>query len=636
MENNVIHTSRLTEYDLYLFREGKHFTLYEKLGSHLTTYNQQEGVYFAVWAPNAKAVHVIGDFNGWDKSEHPLYVRQDESGIWEGFIPGLKKGTLYKYYIESQFNDYSVEKGDPFAFMWETPPQTASIVWDLDYEWADADWLSARKEKHKLNQPMSVYEMHLGSWERITEENNRFPTYRELAEDLAAYIKNLGYTHVEFLPPNEHPFYGSWGYQITGYFAPTSRYGTPQDFMYLIDTLHQNDIGVIMDWVPSHFPSDEHGLSYFDGTHLFEHADPRQGYHPEWHSYIFNYGRNEVLSFLVSNALYWFHYYHLDGQRVDGVASMLYLDYGREGGDWIPNKYGGRENLEAIAFLKYYNEAIHGELPDIFSIAEESTSWPMVTQPTYMGGLGFDQKWMMGWMHDTLEYFKKEPIYRQYHQDDITFSTYYAFSEKFMLPLSHDEVVHGKNPLIYKMPGDEWQQFANLRALYGYMFGHPGTKLLFMGNEFGQTSEWSHDSSLDWHLLQYRFHQGIQLLIKDLNALYTSEPALHELNFEAAGFEWIDIGDRQNSIIIMLRKDASYQTYILIACNFTPTVHEGYRIGVPFPGTWKEILNSDHSQYGGSGVINADPVPAESIPHHGRNQSITVTLPPLGVTYLKL
>ncbi len=636
MNEEVLYTTQFTDYDIYLFKQGKHFSLFEKLGSHIMSHESREGVYFAVWAPNAKFVGVTGDFNNWNKHAHPLFVRQDESGIWEGFIPGMKQGDLYKYYIESKYNDFKIEKGDPYAFMWETPPNTSSVVWDIDYQWNDDEWMKQRREQREQPKPWSVYEIHIGSWKRNTEENNRFLTYREMAEELPQYIQEMGYTHVEFMPLKEHPFYGSWGYQITGYFAPSSRFGTPQDLKYLIEELHKHNIGVIMDWVPSHFPSDGHGLSYFDGTHLYEHQDSQKGYHPEWNSYIFNYGRNEVISFLVSNALFWLGQYHIDAQRVDGVASMLYLDYARENGEWIPNQFGGRENLEAVDFLKYYNEAIHSEYPDIYSIAEESTAWPMVTRPTYVGGLGFDMKWMMGWMHDTLEYFKKDPIHRKYHQNDITFSLAYAFSENFMLPLSHDEVVHGKNSLIYKMPGDEWQQFANLRLLFGYMYGHPGTKLLFMGSEFGQTSEWQHDSSLDWHLLQYDYHKGIQEMMKQLNHTYTSELPLYDDPFTQEGFEWVDFNDHENSVIIFIRKDRENKQFIIVACNFTPTIHYDYKVGVPESGTYIEILNTDAKEFGGSNVLNSHPLHSQPVEWHGREQFINVTLPPLGVTYLKL
>ncbi|WP_337070729.1 1,4-alpha-glucan branching protein GlgB, partial [Pontibacter sp. 13R65] len=541
--------SRFTDFDMHLFREGKHFSLYEKLGSHVMTHNGQTGVYFAVWAPNAEEVSVIGDFNHWNRSTHPLRQRGDYSGIWEGFVPEVGVGMLYKYHIKSRYHLYHVEKSDPFAFCRETPPLTASVVADLNYEWQDNNWLEHRRNQIGQPQPYSVYELHLGSWRRRPEDNNRPLTYRELAEELPAYVKSMGFTHVEFMPLMYHPFNGSWGYQITGYFAAASQYGSPYDLMHLIDMLHQHGIGVILDWVPSHFPSDEHGLVYFDGTHLFEHADARKGFHPDWNSYIFNYGRNEVRSFLISNALFWLDKYHADGLRVDAVASMLYLDYSRKEGEWIPNEYGGRENLEAISLLKEFNQAVHKRFPDVKTIAEESTAWPGVTNSIENGGLGFDMKWMMGWMHDTLNYFSKDPIYRKHHQGDITFSIIYAFSERFMLPLSHDEVVHGKGSLLRKMPGDEWQAFANLRALYGYMYAHPGGKLMFMGGEIAQGTEWNHDSSVDWHLLEYGYHAGVQRTVNHLNEIYSNEPALYRYDFDHRGFEWIDYNDAHNSVL---------------------------------------------------------------------------------------
>ena len=624
----------LSEYDIYLFKEGKHFSLYEKLGAHFMEHEGRKGVYFALWAPNAERVTVVGDFNGWNKESHLLYPRWDGSGIWEGFIPGLEHGTVYKYFIKSQHKGYSVEKGDPFGYLWETPPKTASVVWDLKYKWGDKKWIDTRRNKANEPQPYAVYELHLGSWRRMPEEGNRPYTYRELARDLPGYLKWLGYTHVEFLPVMEHPFYGSWGYQTTGYFAPTSRFGSPQDFMYLVDSLHKEGIGVILDWVPSHFPTDQHGLDYFDGTHLYEHSDPRIGFHPDWKSNIFNYGRNEVRCFLISSALFWLEQYHADGLRVDAVASMLYLDYSREEGEWIPNVFGGRENLEAIQFLKDFNNAVHDKFPDTITIAEESTSWPMVSRPTQIGGLGFNMKWMMGWMHDTLVYMSKEPVYRSYHQGQITFSIIYAFTEHFMLPLSHDEVVHGKGPLIYKMPGDEWQRFANLRALYGYMYAHPGSKLLFMGGEFGQTQEWRHEQSLDWHLNDYPFHRGVQLLIKDLNDLYQTEKALYEKQFDWEGYEWVDLNDAHNCVITFMRKGKDPNEKILVVINFTPVVRENYRVGVSDPGFIKEIFNSDDTKYGGSGVHNPS-VESMPIPMHGRERSVNLTLPPLGVMFLK-
>lgn len=627
-------TTRISDYDVHLLREGRHFKLYEKLGSFPMELDGEQGTYFAVWAPSAKKVSVVGNFNGWNRDSHVLMVRFDSSGIWEGFIPNVNKGEVYKYFILSN-NDYSVEKGDPFALHWEVPPNTASIVWDREFKWNDKKWMEERKSTTGQSRPFSVYEIHFGSWRRVPEDGGRPLTYREMASQLPEYLNEMGFTHVEFLPIMEHPFYGSWGYQVTGYFAPTSRYGTPQDFMYLIDALHSAGIGVILDWVPSHFPSDQHGLSYFDGTHLFEHQDPRKGYHPDWNSYIFNYNRNEVRSFLISNALYWLDLYHADGLRVDAVASMLYLDYSRKEGEWIPNEYGGRENLEAISLLKQFNEAVHLEFPDVYTIAEESTAWPMVSKPTYLGGLGFDMKWMMGWMHDSLEYFSKDPVYRQYHQNEITFSIIYAFTEQFMLPLSHDEVVHGKNSLIYKMPGDEWQQFANLRLLYGYMYAHPGGKLLFMGSEFGQTHEWKHEGSLDWHLLQYGNHSGVSEMMKAVNKVYKNEKALYELPFDEAGFEWIDINDSSNSVISFIRKGKDERERIVVVCNFTPHPHYDYKIGVSHGGFYDEIFNSDSSQFGGSNCLNGsrEAYQAES---HGRPFSLSVNLPPLGTSFMKL
>ncbi len=622
-----------SDFDIYLFKEGNHFNAYEKLGSHIIEFDGQKGTYFAVWAPNAEKVYVIGDFNGW-KPIHSLAVRWDGSGIWEGFIPGVDKGTKYKYYIISKYG-YYLEKGDPYAFFWEIPPATASIVWDLEYKWNDEEWMKNRAKKNALNSPISIYEVHLGSWRRVPEEGNRFLTYRELAEWLPNYVKDMGFTHVEFLPVMEHPFYGSWGYQTIGYFAPTSRYGTPQDFMYLIDKFHQNEIGVILDWVPSHFPDDGHGLSFFDGTYLYEHQDPKKGYHPHWHSYIFNYGRNEIRNFLISSAIFWFEKYHIDGLRVDAVASMLYLDYGRGHGEWIPNKYGGKENLEAIEFLRSLNEAVYEKFQDIQTIAEESTSWPMVSRPSYLGGLGFGMKWNMGWMHDTLFYFSKDPIYRKYHHNQLTFSIWYAFTENFVLPLSHDEVVYGKGSLINKMPGDYWQKFANLRLLFGYMYAHPGKKLIFMGGEFGQWDEWYHEKSLDWHLLEYPQHQGIQKWIKDLNNLYKTEPLLHELDFEPTGFEWIDFSDADHSIISFLRKAKDSKDVILVVCNFTPVARFNYRIGIPFKGCFREILNSDSWIYGGSNCGNGREVETEQTPFHGKPYSLSLTLPPLGILFLK-
>lgn len=634
-KNQDVNFSLLTDFDIHLFKSGKHFKLHEKLGAHLATHNGEKGTYFAVWAPNARAVSVIGNFNHWQSESHKMNPRWDESGIWEVFIPGIGKGEVYKFAIHSNTGEY-LEKADPFAIYAELPPKTASIVWETDYKWKDGVWLNDRKKSVGQSKPYSVYELHFGSWRRKVEDNNRSLTYKEMAVELVNYIKETGFTHVEFLPMMEHPFYGSWGYQLTGYFAPTSRYGSPEEFMELIDALHQEDIAVILDWVPSHFPGDAHGLYKFDGTHLFEHADPRKGFHPDWSSYIYNYGRAEVRSFLISNAVYWMERYHIDGLRVDAVASMLYLDYSRKAGEWIPNEYGGRENIEAINFLKEFNEVVYGNFPDVITIAEESTAWPGVSRPTYLGGLGFGQKWMMGWMHDTLTYFQKDSIHRKYHQNEISFSIIYAFTENFMLPLSHDEVVHGKGSLIGRMPGDEWQRFANLRLMYSYMFTHPGTKLLFMGGEFGQTSEWKHDGSLDWHLLDYDLHKGVKKVISDLNRLYKSEKALYQYPFDDRGFEWVDYSDRENSVIIYMRKTDKREESLVVICNFTPAVREHYRIGVPVKGTWKEIFNSDDQQYSGSGVSNTSLLVTSPVKYQGKDYSFTVTLPPLGCLVLKL
>ncbi|MBE0430698.1 MAG: 1,4-alpha-glucan branching protein GlgB [Dehalococcoidia bacterium] len=620
--------------DLFLFNEGAHYRLYEKLGAHLLTVDGLAGGYFAVWAPNARQVSVTGDFNGWNRSSHQLRPK-GQSGIWEGFIPGVTRGTVYKFCLVCHRGGYYVEKADPFAFHAETPPKTASIAWDLDYSWGDEAWMAKRRARNALDAPMSIYEVHLGSWRRVSEEGNRHLSYRELAPALTQYLKQLGFTHVEFLPVMEHPFYGSWGYQSTGYFAATSRYGTPQDLMYLIDYLHQHDIGVILDWVPSHFPDDQHGLAYFDGTHLYEHGDPRQGLHPDWDSLIFNYGRHEVRSFLLSSALFWLDRYHVDGLRVDAVASMLYLDYGRKEGEWIPNRHGGRENLEAIALLRRLNEAVYREHPGVQTIAEESTAWPMVSRPAYLGGLGFGMKWDMGWMHDTLEYMSRDPVYRKYHHNNLTFRLIYAFSENFVLPLSHDEVVHGKGSLLGKMAGDDWQKFANLRLLLGYMYAQPGKKLLFMGGEFGQWREWTHDEGLEWQLLDYRPHLGLQRWVEDLNRLYREQPALYELDFEQAGFEWIDCNDVEHSVISLIRRGRSGDDLIAVACNFTPMTHFNYRIGVPQPGFWKELLNSDAGEYGGSGQGSLGGVEAKPVPSHGRPYSLTITLPPLAILFLK-
>jgi 1,4-alpha-glucan branching enzyme len=624
----------LTDQDLYLFNEGSHYRIYDKMGAHPATHNGQAGTIFSVWAPNARSVSVVGSFNGWDPKTHPLESR-GSSGIWEGFIPGANHGDLYKFHIESRQNGYRVDKADPIGMLCEKPPRTASVIWNLDYQWNDRDWMQKRAERNSLRAPQAIYEMHLGSWMRVPEENNRPLTYRETAPRLAEYVNQMGFTHVEFLPIMEHPFYGSWGYQTTGYFAPTSRYGSPQDFMYLVDYLHQRGIGVILDWVPSHFPSDGHGLAYFDGTHLYEHADARQGFHPDWKTYIFNYGRAEVRSFLVSSAMFWLDKYHADGLRVDAVASMLYLDYSRKQGQWIPNKFGGRENLEAIDFLRRFNQETYKEHADIQTTAEESTSWPMVSKPVYLGGLGFGEKWDMGWMHDTLKYFQNDPIHRKYQHNLLTFRMLYSWHENFVLPLSHDEVVYGKGSLIGKMPGDEWQKFANLRLLFAYMYAQPGKKLLFMGGEFGQVREWAHDSSLEWDVLQYPVHRGVQVWMEQLNRKYRNEPALHVFDNDPAGFEWVDVNDNAMSTISLLRKSEKPEDTVLAVFNFTPVPRIGYRVGVPHGGYWREMLNSDAREYGGSGMGNLGGVQAEEITQHGRPFSLKLTLPPLAALFLK-
>jgi 1,4-alpha-glucan branching enzyme len=627
--------SLITDFDIHLFKSGKHYKLYEKLGSRIVKHNDQEGTYFAVWAPNAKTVSVIGNFNYWEKGKHNLHARWDQSGIWEGFFPDIKHGEAYKYAILSNTGEL-LDKADPFAVFNETPAKTASIVWEPKYEWKDQEWLEHRKKQIGKPKPYSVYEVHFGSWRRKVEDGGRSLTYPEMAHELVPYVKEMGFTHVEFLPLMEHPFYGSWGYQLTGYFAPTSRHGSPEDFMYMIDCFHRAGIGVILDWVPSHFPGDAHGLFKFDGTYLFEHEDPRKGFHPDWKSYIFNYGRNEVRSFLISNAVYWLEKFHIDGLRVDAVASMLYLDYSRKAGEWIPNQYGGNENLEAISFLKEMNEVVYATFPDAITIAEESTSFSGVSRPTYLGGLGFGQKWMMGWMHDTLHYFQLDPVHRKYHQNEISFSIMYAFTENFMLPLSHDEVVHGKGSLFGRMPGDEWRRFANLRLLFAYMFTHPGSKLLFMGGEFAQSAEWNHEKSLDWDLLQFGFHKGVQAIVKDLNAFYKTEPALFVHSFDQRGFQWIDYGDRENSVIAYQRKGESKNDLLIVVCNFTPEVRYHYRVGVPYRGQWKEVFNSDDSKYLGSGTLNGGLLATTPVKFHGQDYSISLTLPPLGMTVLKL
>jgi len=629
---NVVPHSLFTEFDIGLFKSGKHYRLYDKLGSHPIEVNGEKGTYFAVWAPTAKAVSVVGDFNYWLEGDHKLNVRWDASGIWEGFIPGVKAGTKYKYKIHSNNQDIKTEKADPFARYCEHPPNTASVVWDGTYKWKDKKWMDTRKSKNSLDCPFSVYEVHLGSWKK--NEKNEYLSYKQLSEDLVAYLKEMNFTHVEFMPVMEYPYDPSWGYQLTGYFAPTSRFGEPEGLKLLIDKLHQNDIGVILDWVPSHFPEDAHGLGFFDGSHLYEHPDRRRGYHQDWKSLIFNYGRNEVRAFLISNALFWLDQYHVDGLRVDAVASMLYLDYSREEGEWEPNIYGNNENLEAISLIRELNEEVYRSFEGVQTIAEESTSFSMVSRPVSIGGLGFGMKWMMGWMHDTLEYFKKEPIYRRHHQNDLTFSMTYTFTENFMLPFSHDEVVYGKQSLLNKMPGDEWQRFANLRLLFGYMFTHPGTNLLFMGAEFGQSSEWNFQHGLDWHLLQYDFHKGIKELVKDLNALYRDNPALYEKQFSSEGFQWIDYGDHENSVLTYIRKGHDPKNDLIIACNFTPIPREKYRIGIPKAGQYKEIFNSDSKKYGGSGSKNTIRKSAKK-PWHGHKNSIEITIPPLGMVVFR-
>jgi 1,4-alpha-glucan branching enzyme len=630
---NTLPHSLFTEFDIHLFREGKHFKLFEKFGAHPLKLDSQKGTYFAVWAPNAEAVSVIGDFNYWNPNSNPLYPRWDHSGIWEGFVPHAKSGQCYKYHFNRDGHHW--EKGDPYARLWEMPPRTASVIWEDNYQWHDGPWMKSRAKNPPHHSPVSVYELHLGSWRRNPLENSRSLTYRELAEELVPYVVSLGFTHVELMPVMEHPYDPSWGYQQTGYFAPTSRFGTPDDFKFLIDKLHENGIGVYLDWVPSHFPGDAHGLYRFDGTALYEHEDPRLGYHPDWSSYIFNYGRNEVKSFLISNAAYWIEQFHADGLRVDAVASMLYLDYSRKHDEWIPNRFGGRENLEAIEFMRELNTHLYQSYEGITCIAEESTSWPGVTHPVHHSGLGFGMKWMMGWMNDNLRYFSKAPIYRSFHQNDLTFSLNYAFTENFMLPLSHDEVVHGKGSLLQKMPGDRWQKLANLRLLYGWMFTHPGTKLLFMGAEMAQTDEWNHAYSLPWHLLNDPAHKGIFDFVKDLNALYKSHPALYAKQFEREGFEWLDYADTLNSILWFLRKGKNKKDILLVGVNASPQVFDNYRIGIPEKGEFVEVLNSDDHKYGGSGFTNSQPALVEKLPSHGQPFSIEVRMPPLAVSVWK-
>ncbi|MDT0540882.1 1,4-alpha-glucan branching protein GlgB [Croceitalea sp. P059] len=631
MTNVIVH-SLFTDFDIDLFKSGKHFRLYEKLGSHLVEVDGQKGTYFAVWAPSAKNVSVVGNFNHWNKEEHQLNVRWDSSGIWEGFIPNIQHGEVYKYSIVSNNNDLVTEKADPFGRFCEHPPKTASIVWDAKYKWQDKKWMDIRENHNNLDKPYSVYEVHLGSWKR--KNDNEFMSYIELADDLVSYVKQMGFTHVELMPVMEYPYDPSWGYQLTGYFAPTSRFGKPEDFKLLVDKMHQAGIGVILDWVPSHFPEDAHGLGFFDGSNLYEHPDRKRGYHPDWKSLIFNYGRNEIRAFLISNAIFWLDQYHVDGLRVDAVASMLYLDYSREEGEWEPNMYGNNENLEAMSFIREMNEAVYGSFKGVQTIAEESTAFSGVSKPVNFGGLGFGMKWMMGWMHDTLEYFKKEPVYRKHHQNDLTFSMTYAFTENFMLPFSHDEVVYGKQSLVYRMPGDEWQRFANLRLLFGYMFTHPGANLIFMGSEFGQTAEWNFQQSLDWHLTEYDFHSGIQKVIQDLNKVYKQQPALHEKQFSPEGFEWIEYNDHENSVMTYIRKGHDSKDDLIVIGNFTPVPRENYRIGVPDSKSLKLIFNSDDVKYSGSGMGNKTAKVTKE-PWNGREHSIEITIPPLSVLIYK-
>ncbi|MFQ3573728.1 MAG: 1,4-alpha-glucan branching protein GlgB [Thermodesulfovibrionales bacterium] len=626
----------ITDFDLYLIGEGTHYRIFDKLGAHIIEVDGIKGVHFATWAPNATRVSVIGDFNRWDGRRHPMSKRS-VVGVWELFIPGIQEGSLYKFEIKTNFNNYLEQKADPYAFKSELRPKTASIVYNLDdkYQWSDEDWLNKRMTRNWFEAPLAIYEVHLGSWMRRSEYENDVYNYRELADMLIPYVKDLGFTHIELLPVAEHPLDASWGYQVTGYYAPTSRFGEPHDFMYFVDKCHQNDIGVIIDWVPAHFPKDGHGLRFFDGTALYEHEDPRRGEHKDWGTLIFNYGRNEVKNFLIANALFWLNYYHIDGLRVDAVASMLYLDYSKKEGEWIPNRYGGRENLEAIEFIKQFNEVVHREHPGTLTIAEESTSWPSVSKPTYLGGLGFSMKWNMGWMHDTLEYFSKDPIFRKYHTYDLTFSLIYAFTENFILSFSHDEVVYGKKSLLNKMPGDLWQKFANLRALYGFMYSHPGKKLLFMGGEFGQWDEWCFFKSLDWHLLEFEQHKKLLNYIRDLNRIYMTEPAMYEVDFKPDGFEWIDFHDHDNSIISFIRKAKNPDDFLVFIFNFTPVPRENYIIGVPREGYYKEILNSDSEIYFGSNLGNAGGLYANNKHSHGRPYSIEVLLPPLSMLILK-
>jgi 1,4-alpha-glucan branching enzyme len=634
MNNKVLPHSLLTDFDIELFKAGKHFKLYEKLGAHILEKDGVAGCYFSVYAPAAAAVHLIGDFNDWKGDESQLFVRWDASGIWEGFLPGVKHGDKYKFKIFGSEANVVLEKADPFARYAEHPPNTASIVWDARYDWDDTSWMKSRAKVNSLKAPYSVYEVHLASWKYNIQEDRPL-TYLELAKDLVEYVVEMKYTHVEFMPVMEHPFAPSWGYQVSSYFAPTSRFGDPEGFKALVDAFHRAGIGVILDWVPAHFPSDAFSLANFDGTHVYEHPDRRKGYHPDWKSLIFNFERNEIRAFLISSALFWLDKYHVDGIRVDAVASILYLDYSREDGEWEPNEFGGNENLAAISFIQDFNTAVYANFPDVQTIAEESTSYTGVTKPVSFGGLGFGMKWMMGWMHDTLEYFRKEPVYRRYHQNDLTFSMVYAFTEQFMLPLSHDEVVHGKGSILARMPGDEWQRFANLRTLYGFMFTHPGSKLLFMGCDFGQSEEWNFQQSLDWHLLQYKPHAGLQELIKALNTLYRKEPALYKQNYSADSFEWIDFSDHAQSVISYIRKCGNSAEDIIVVCNLTPIPRKNYRIGSPSSGVWKMIINTDDKKYFGSGSVRKKTFTAEAEAMHGKSNSLNLDLPPMAVICLK-
>jgi 1,4-alpha-glucan branching enzyme len=624
----------ITDFDLYLYGEGNHTRITSKLGAHPMTIGSATGVHFAVWAPNASRVSVVGDFNAWDGRVHTMR-RLASSGVWEIFIPAAQVGHRYKFELRTRHGEILV-KSDPFGFGFEVPPLSASIVTRIDHQWRDDEWMEQRPEQESwFQRPMSIYEVHLGSWGRVAEDGDRYLTYRELSERLVPYVKEMGYTHIELLPVMEHPYSGSWGYQVIGFFAPTSRFGTPSDFKAFIDACHQAGIGVILDWVPGHFPKDGHGLARFDGTALYEHADPRQGEHRDWGTLIFNYGRNEVRNFLLANAMFWLQEYHIDGLRVDAVASMLYLDYSRNAGEWIPNRFGGRENLEAIDFLRQLNTQTHADAPGSITVAEESTAWPSVSKPTWLGGLGFTYKWNMGWMNDILEYTKLDPVHRKWNHRHLTFSMLYAFNENFILPFSHDEVVHGKGSMFGKIPGDDWQKAATLRTLYGYMYAHPGKKLMFMGDEFGQGREWDHDHSLDWHLLSEPLHASLRQYVQDLNRVYASQPALYELDFEPAGFQWIDCNDSDNSVVSLIRRAKDSEDFVVAVVNFTPVIRESYRFGVPVPGVYHELVNSDAEVYGGGNVGNGGAVATEPIAAHGHDQSLNLRLPPLGFLLLK-